>query len=88
MRTLLIIFGGFALLAIGLYGSRFIGSGGDRNVVLAAQIFLPVWLALALANMWFGVTGAGYTVREELPIMLLIFAIPGAAAGFVWWKFS
>jgi len=33
-------------------------------------------------------TDAGYSVAEELPIFLVIFALPAAAAAFVWWKFS
>jgi hypothetical protein len=38
--------------------------------------------------MWVGVNRAGYSVTEELPIFLLIFAIPAGVASFVWWKFS
>ena len=40
----------------------------------------------ALLNLWIGVSRAGYTVLEELPIFLLIFAVPAAAAAYVWWK--
>ncbi|MCI0562463.1 MAG: hypothetical protein MN733_28590 [Nitrososphaera sp.] len=57
-------------------------------MVVAAKVFLPIWLVVALVNMWIGVAQAGYSVSEELPIFLLIFAVPGAAAVFVWWKFS
>jgi hypothetical protein len=56
-------------------------------MVIAAQVFIPVWLALAGVNMWIGV-GKGFSVALELPIFLLIFALPAAAAAFVWWKFS
>ena len=88
MRTLMIIFGGIALLALCLLAGRFLGSGATRNLVLAAQIFIPVWLALAGLNMYIGVSRAGYSVSEELPIFLLIFALPAAVAGIAWWKFS
>jgi len=88
MRTLMIIFGGFALLGICLAAGRFVGSGNAKNLVLAAQLFLPLWLAAAGLNMYIGVTRAGYSVGEELPIFLLIFSLPAAAAAFVWWKFS
>ena len=57
-------------------------------MVTAAKIFIPVWLVAALVNMWIGVSRAGYSVMEELPIFLAIFAIPGIAAAFIWWKFS
>jgi hypothetical protein len=32
------------------------------------------------------VSRAGYTVLEELPIFLLIFALPAPLAAYVWWK--
>ena len=38
--------------------------------------------------MYIGVSSAGYSVAEELPIFLVIFALPAAAAVFLWWKFS
>ena len=31
-------------------------------------------------NMWVGVTRAGYTVMQELPILLVNFAVPAAIA--------
>jgi hypothetical protein len=52
------------------------------------KIFIPVWLVAALINMWIGVSRARYSVAEELPIFLAIFAIPAVVAAFVWWKFS
>ena len=41
----------------------------------------------AAAKMWIGVSHAGYSFREELPIFLLIFSLPSAVAIFVKWKF-
>jgi len=35
--------------------------------------------------MWIGVTQAGYALMEELPIFLLIFLLPTAAALMVKW---
>jgi hypothetical protein len=83
MRTLIIVGGGFALLGLGLLLGRWLG--GPDGMTLAAKAFVPLWLALAGANLWLG-TRAGYTVAEELPILLLIFALPAAAAGFALWK--
>jgi hypothetical protein len=54
----------------------------------AAKIFIPVWLAIAIVNLWVGVSKAGYTLREELPILLIVFALPAAAAAFASWHFS
>jgi hypothetical protein len=33
-----------------------------------------------------GVKSAGYTVREEFPIFLVVFAIPAVVALLAWWK--
>ena len=88
MRTAIIILGGFLLLGICVLVGRWLGGGGTKAMVVAAQVFIPVWLAAAGINMWIGVAQAGYTVAEELPIFLVIFALPASAAAFVWWKFS
>ncbi|HXM81189.1 MAG TPA: hypothetical protein VN929_04595 [Burkholderiales bacterium] len=88
MRTLIIICGGFVLLGLCLVAGRLFGRPGTETMLLGAQAFIPIWLVLALLNMWMGVARAGYSVAEELPIFLLIFALPAAAAAFVWWKFS
>ena len=88
MRSVMIIVGGLLLLGLFVLVSRWLGGGTSPSMVTAAKVFLPVWLVLALVNMWIGVSRAGYSVMEELPIFLAIFAIPGIAAAFIWWKFS
>jgi hypothetical protein len=87
MRTALVILGGFVLLGVMLLAGRWLGGDAGRGIVVAAQIFIPVWLAAAGLNLWVGVAKAGYSIGEELPIFLLIFALPAAAAAFAWWKF-
>jgi hypothetical protein len=88
MRTLIIIAGGFLLLGICLYAGRLFGRPGAEAMVTGAQVFIVAWLALSLLNMWMGVSRAGYSVAEELPIFALIFGLPAAAAAFAWWKLS
>lgn len=84
MRTAIIIVGGLVLLGVFLFlGSRLGGAGG---LATAAKIFIALWLVVALVNMWIGVSRAGYTVAEELPIMLAIFGVPALAAAVAWWK--
>jgi hypothetical protein len=46
-----------------------------------------VWLAVAAVNMWAGVAKAGYSVADELPIFLLIFALPAGLAVLLKWRF-
>jgi hypothetical protein len=87
MRTAIIIVGGLALLGAFAVGGWWLG-GGPRSAASAAKLFIPVWLAAASINMWLGVSRAGYSVAEELPIFLAIFLIPGIVAGFLWWRFS
>ncbi len=86
MRTIIIIVGGFVLLGLAVLAARWIGTG-TSSMVTAAKVFIPVWLVAALVNLWLG-TKAGYSVTEELPILLLIFAAPAAVAALLWWKFS
>jgi hypothetical protein len=68
-----------------LAGKLFRGSGATAD---AAKYFIPLWLVAALINMWVGVSRAGYTVAQETPILLIVFAIPAAVALFIWWRFS
>ena len=85
MRTAVIIVVGFALLVAFLFGPRLVGR--TDLLVTGAKIFIVLWLAAALLNLVLGVR-AGYTVVEELPIFLLIFALPAAGAAYAWWSFS
>ena len=87
MRTAIIIVGGLVLLGLFALVGWWLASG-PQFTTTAAKLFIPIWLAIALINMWLGVSRAGYSVVEELPIFLVIFAIPAAAAAFIWWRFS
>lgn len=79
MHVAMVICGGLVLLALFLLFEKSRG-GAPPAFARAAWVFIPVWLALALVNMWVGVTRAGYTVAEEAPILLLVFAVPAGAA--------
>jgi hypothetical protein len=87
MRTAIIIVGGIALLGLFALAGWWLG-GGPRSTATAAKCFLAVWFAVAAVNMWLGVSRAGYSFVEELPIFLVIFAIPAAGAVFIWWRLS
>lgn len=76
--------GGLLLAVFALFGKLW---GGDVAAIAAgAKFFIPVWLVVTLVNMWVGVTKAGYTVAQELPILLIVFAVPAALAGLVIWQ--
>jgi hypothetical protein len=84
MHMAQVIAGGVVLLGVFLlFGKLW---GGDAGTIgLAATVFLPVWLAVAVANMWVGVTKAGYTLAQELPILLIVFIVPAAVAFVAAW---
>ena len=88
MRSLIIIIGGLLLLGVFVLGGRWLGGGATEPMITAAKVFLPVWLVLAAINMWIGVSRAGYSAMEELPIFLAIFGVPAIVAAVIWWKFS
>jgi hypothetical protein len=75
----MVIGGGIALLGIFLLFGKLWG-GDIAGMALAGKAFIPVWLLVAVTNLWVGVTHAGYSVREELPILLIVFLVPAAVA--------
>jgi hypothetical protein len=85
MRTALIILTGFVVWGLCLGVGKMIGARGAMGA--ATAIFCVVWLIVAGVNMWMGVTKAGYSFREELPIFLVIFLVPAIVAVVVKWKF-
>ncbi|MGE0765585.1 MAG: hypothetical protein AB7L90_03905 [Hyphomicrobiaceae bacterium] len=82
-----VIVGGLVLLGVfALFGKLW---GGDAaRAALAAKVFMPAWLLVAVVNMWVGVTKAGYTVQQETPILFIVFAVPAAAAGLAIWHLT
>jgi len=87
MRTAIIIAVGFVLWAACLGVAKLLANSSTSSMITAAVTFVVIWCVVAAANMWMGVSQAGYSFREELPIFLLIFLLPSAVAVFVKWKF-
>ena len=86
MRTAVIILMGFALWAVCIGVAKFFFKTGG-SMTLATAAFVAIWFVAAALNMWIGVSRAGYSFQEELPIFLLIFLLPVAVAILVKWKF-
>ena len=78
MHTLKVIAGGLVLLGLCVVIGRATG----------ARLFLPLWLVAAGFNMWYGVSRAGYSVAEEAPVFLYVFAIPAAVALLALWRLT
>lgn len=88
MRTALILISGLLMFGSLFFYSRLFVQHFPGAVSTATYAFVALWLAATAFNMWVGVSHAGYSLREELPIMLLLFAVPVAAALVVHWKFA
>lgn len=87
MHVAMVIGGGLVLLGLFvLFG--WLWGASAAGMALAAKVFVPAWAAIALINMWVGVTHAGYTVRQEAPILVLVFLLPAVVAGIVAWQLS
>lgn len=87
MHVLMVIGGGVVLLGLFILFGWLWGASA-AGMAMGAKAFVPVWLLIAAVNMWVGVTQAGYSVREESPILLLVFAVPAIAAGIALWQLS
>jgi hypothetical protein len=84
---LLVIAGGVILLGVfALFGKLW---GADvAGIAAGARLFIPVWLVVAITNMWVGVTKAGYTVAQELPILAVVFIVPAILAAALAWQLA
>ena len=88
MHTLKVIFGGFLLLGVCLLLGRWISGATAMVVATTIKYFIVLWLAATLVNMWVGVSKAGYSMKDEAPVALLVFAVPAIVAIVIWWRFS
>jgi hypothetical protein len=80
MRTAVIILVGFVVWGACLGVARVLGGGSVPALIRATRTFVVFWFMIAVANMWVGVTQAGYPASEELPIFGLIFGVPAIVA--------
>jgi hypothetical protein len=87
MRTVLFLTSGLLLMASFLIIAKLFSEHFPSAPDWALALGLSLWLAVTGANMWIGVSKAGYSVAEELPILLLLFGLPAAAAVLVRWRF-
>ncbi len=84
MHTAIVIGIGFVVLVLSMSLGHALG--GTAGAARFALCFLPVWLLAATANMVIGIKTAGYSAADEFPVLLVVFAVPAAAAVLAWWK--
>ena len=87
MHMAMVILGGLLLMAVFALFGRLWGHGA-ADIAMALKWFVPVWIAVAVANLWVGVTKAGYTLAQELPILLLVAAVPVGVALLIGWALT
>ncbi len=86
MRTIQLIVAGCLLLAsFYLVAKRFSEAAPVAGTWMLG-IFLLLWLALSLVNMYLGISRAGYTFLDELPVFTLLFGVPALVALLLKWK--
>jgi len=86
MRTLLFLVAGLLLVAAFMLLAKLFATQFPDAPRVATLSFLVLWLIVAGFNMWLGVSKAGYSVTDELPIFLLIFGVPAVAAALLKWR--
>jgi len=81
MHTLMVMAGGWLLLFLCLLLARLSNLTSQATAALA---FVPLWLLLSISNMAVGIHTAGYTLAEEAPVFVLVFALPALSALWLW----
>ena len=87
MRSILIMVAGIALFGLTVLAVPLIGGEPDEAVGTATKIVLPCWFILSAVSAWYGVKRIGYPVSEEIQIAIVVFLIPAAMVGVIWWRF-
>jgi hypothetical protein len=87
MRTILFLVAGLFLMASLLIVAKMFSEHFPSAPNWAVALGLSLWLMITATNMWIGVSKPGYSVADELPILLLLFAVPAAAVVLVRWRF-
>lgn len=87
MHVLLVMGGGIAQLGLFILFGYLWGSSAG-SMALAAKVFMPCWLIIVMVNMWVGVAHAGYSVKDELPILVMNFLVPVIVACIASWQLS
>ena len=80
MHTVYVIAGGLLLLGIFVLFARAFAREHPLAPGRLLLAFIPVWLACAAYNLWVGVARAGYPLSDELPIFVVVFAVPTVLA--------
>jgi hypothetical protein len=84
MHTLMLVVGGLVALGIFILAAVMLG----RSVADGARVFVWPWLAVALINMFVGVYWKEFPYSVEIPVLVVVFGVPAAAAWLVARRFG
>lgn len=79
MHTITMIAAGLTLLAVFVLLGWLMGSGVGR----LAQVFIPVWLVVAIGNMLVGMFAAGIPFLTEIVVLIAVFGVPALVAWYI-----
>ena len=85
MHTIKVVAGGMILLALCLLVGRMYGATPAVGLALGVKAFVPLWFVASAANMWAGVSRAGYTIAQEAPVFGVVFVAPVSIALAIMW---
>ncbi len=87
MDTVVVIVEGLVLLAFCLLVARLTTTRDSgylhERIYAACKIFIGLWLICAVVSLWRGIAEEGYSLIEELPFFVVIFAVPAAIAALI-----
>jgi hypothetical protein len=84
MHTLTMVVGGLVALGIFILASVLL----KRSVADGARVFIWPWLAASLVNMFIGVYWANIPYNVEIPVLIVVFGVPAAAAWLIARRFG
>jgi len=79
MHTLMMVGGGLVGLGVFVLVAVLL----KRSAADGARYFIVPWLAASIYNLYLGMTRAGIPFSVELPILVVVFGVPAAAAWLV-----
>jgi hypothetical protein len=82
MHTLTMTLAGLAVLAVFVAAAKLMNNA-LWSVTRATQIFIPLWLVIALGNMLVGMLSAGIPFLTELVVLVVVFGVPAALAWYL-----
>ncbi len=87
MRTAYFLCAGLLLMSAVTILGRLLAAEVPAARTWILLIGIAAWLAATGFNFWVGVSHAGYTVKEELPILVGLFLAPVILAVLArrWW---